>query len=846
MKNVQVFSVSPSIPAKLAFLEALSRNLWWSWSTDAFHLFLRINPQLWKQSGYCPMSFLNLVPQKRLEALVEDEAFMSHMERVRALYEEEVQVGKPAPGERTIAYFSLEYGIHESVRLYSGGLGALAGDHLKAASDMKLPLVAVGLMYRQGYFQQYLNNDGWQQEHYPENEVHHMPIGRALTDDGNEVVVQLPLPDGILHAAVWRLRVGRVPLFLLDSNIPENPHHYRAITGQLYGGDRQIRLRQELLLGIGGFRALRALGYSPNVFHLNEGHAGFLSLARIEYLTRELGVDIKTALEIVPRTSVFTTHTPVPAGNETFHQDLLFSHLNVLGKEMGLPAADVIAWCRPNGDTTSDPSMTVLGLRMSEYCNGVSRLHGEVARKMWAHLWPGRAQDEIPIGHITNGIHVASWLSGQNVELFDRYVGPGWRSHPGAHATIERLQYIPDEELWRTHELGRSRLVRMVREHAERQFAARNSSKAEIAQTKSLLDHDVLTIGFARRFATYKRANLLLLQPERLEALLTNDERPVQIVFAGKAHPADDHGKDFIRQIVHFARRPNVRRRIVFLENYDIGLARRIVQGVDIWLNTPRRPLEASGTSGMKAAVNGGLNVSVLDGWWCEGYASDCGWAIGAGEEYDDPMFQDNVDGQALYNVLENDIIPCFYERPNGELPQRWIQMMRNSMRMALRSFTSHRMVAEYVASFYQPALAAHDRLAAENWAEARRLVAQHERLSQLWKDVRIASPVVGVDISKLHVGDKFTLTTHVHLGDLRPDEVDVEVYYGPVNSENRIVHSHVDVVPQGESRGNGDYVYTHALECQRTGRFAFTSRITPRGDTWTHAMPGFITWADS
>jgi glycogen phosphorylase len=845
MKNVQLFNVCPAIPPQLAFLEKLSRNMWWTWSSDALQLFLRINPPLWKQSGYCPMSFLNLVPQKRLEALVEDEAFMSHMGRVERGFEEEVSAGKPEPGSHTLAYFSLEYGIHESVRLYSGGLGALAGDHMKAASDMKLPLVAVGLMYRQGYFQQYLNSDGWQQEHYPENEIHHMPIAKALDRDGKEVIVQVALPDGLLKATVWLLQVGRIPLFLLDANIPDNPHPYRSITDQLYGGDRRMRLRQELLLGVGGFRALTALGYNPRVFHINEGHAAFLTLARIEHLVKQEGLDLSTALEIIPRTAVFTTHTPVPAGNETFALDLLLPHLSVLGKEMGIAAEDIVAWSRSAGDVASEPSMTVLGLRMSEYCNGVSRLHGRVARTMWAHLWPGRAEDEVPVRHITNGIHVASWLSTQNVELFDRYVGPGWRTHPGAQTTIERLAHIPDEELWRTHELGRSRLVRMVREHAERQYAARNATKAEIAQTKTLLDHDALTIGFARRFATYKRATLLLRHPERLEELLTNEERPVQIVFAGKAHPADDHGKDFIRQIVHFARKANVRRRVVFLENYDIGLARRMVQGVDVWLNTPRRPLEASGTSGMKAAVNGGLNVSVLDGWWCEGYTADCGWAIGSGEEYDDPEFQDSVESQALFNLLENDVLPTFYDRADSEIPLRWIHMMRNSMRMGLLSFTSHRMVAEYETRFYRPALAAHETLAADNWDAARKLVAQHRRLEERWKDVRIASPVADADMSKLHVGDSFTLTTQVHLGDLRPDEVDVEIYYGPVNSENHIIRSHVDVVPEGTNIGNGDYSYRHVLPCQHTGRFAFTARVTPRDDTWTHAMPGFITWAN-
>jgi len=845
MHNVNVFTVSPAIPAELEFLETLARNLWWSWNNDAFQLLMRISPPLWKQSGYNAMTFLDLVPQKRLEALTQDEAFLAHMARVRTAFETAVPPGMEPATDRAIAYFSLEFGIHESMRIYSGGLGALAGDHLKAASDMNLPLAAIGLMYRQGYFQQFLNADGWQQEHYPETDMHHMPLDRAVTSDGRPLMLEIPLPDGILKACVWLLRVGRIPLYLLDTNVPDNPHQYRDITSQLYGGDRLMRLRQEMLLGIGGIQALTALGINPEIVHINEGHAAFLSLARIARLMQQHGIDLKTAREIVTRTTVFTTHTPVPAGNETFSQELLEPFFKTVETTLGLPADDIMDWCRAEGDQASEPCMTVLGLRMARFSNGVSRLHGAVARRMWAHLWPGRVHDEVPIGHITNGVHIASWLSSQNAELFDRYIGPDWRHHPGAASTTDRINHIPDEELWRAHELGRGRLVRAARERAERQYASRNAPPADVAKARAILDQNALTIGFARRFATYKRATLLLSDPDRLEALLSREDRPVQLVFAGKAHPADDHGKDFIRQLVHFARRPAVRARMVFLENYDIGIARRLVQGVDVWLNTPRRPLEASGTSGMKAAANGGINVSVLDGWWCEGYSPDCGWAIGAGEEYEDVEYQDSVEAQALYNILENEIVPAFYDRPDGDMPQRWIKMMRNSIKMALGRFSSHRMVAEYDSAFYEPAREAAAELAAADWKLARQLVRDHDRLRKLWGKVRIEQPETPVNLSKLHVGDSFRVSMRVHLGDLHQDEVDVEIYHGPVNSENRIVESHTTVVTEAEALGDGNYLYAHDLTCGTTGRFAFTGRVTPRGDTWRHLIPGFITWTD-
>ncbi len=850
MNRIQLFNVSPAVPEQLHFLEVLARNLWWCWNIDAIELFRRISPQYWRDLGHNPLLFLSTIPQERLEVMIEDDAFLQHLNAVQERFNASVSRPETEQPARTaphcIGYFSLEYGIHESLRLYSGGLGVLAGDHLKAASDLGLPLVAVGLLYRQGYFRQSLDGSGWQREHYPQNEIQNMPLSRALDANGDEVQVTVPLPDGELRAIVWRLDVGRIPLYLLDTTIPENPPEYAEITGRLYGGGRVTRLRQELLLGIGGYRALLRMGYHPHVCHINEGHAAFLNIARVAHLMEAKECTLDAATEIAARTNVFTTHTPVPAGNEYFDLEILKPHLTAIAKEIPVAPEKVISWgTDPSNEAGEELSMTVFGLRLARNSNGVSELHGMVARQMWRHLWPGKPDDEIPVTHITNGVHVPSWLSPDNLVLYDRYLGPQWRNHPNAPRTLRRIAQIPDEELWHAHELSRSRLVRTSRELLEKQLRGRHASRAQIAQSKSSLDHDALTIGFARRFATYKRATLLLRDPARFEALLTNEDRPVQFIFAGKAHPDDHDGKTFIQELVRFANNPKVRRRIVFLEDYDIYTARYMLQGVDVWLNTPRRPMEASGTSGMKAAVNGGVNVSILDGWWCEGYAPDCGWAIGTGEEFDNPEYQDAEECMALYNLLENEVVPCFYDRPFGELPTLWVKMMKASIRMGLSFFTSHRMVAEYSTRFYEPSFRSYEELTANHSKTAKTFVRQQKRLARLWKHVAVSFPVADRDTSTVHVSDEFTVTSTVSLGTLRPEEVDVEVYYGPVDPQNHIVKSHASRMELVEDLGEGVYVYSQRIPCERTGRYGFTARVVPDGTCWRGLMPGFITWAD-
>ncbi|MBN2301846.1 MAG: alpha-glucan family phosphorylase [Lentisphaerae bacterium] len=843
--RVQLFNVAPSFPDQLSFLEILSCNMWWSWNLEAIELFRRIDPKLWTVSGHNPSVFFSRIPQARLEALVDDDGFMSHYDQIREQFEAE-GIGDTAGRDKVIAYFSLEYGVHESLRFYSGGLGCLAGDHLKSVSDMRVNMVAVGLLYRDGYFQQYLNEDGWQQEAYVENELHKLPIRRARDGSGKPVQVSVKMPEGTLYADVWQLDIGKVPLFLLNANTMENSPIYREIGSQLYTADRTIRLRQELLLGIGGFRALIQLGYDPSICHMNEGHAAFVSLARIEHLMKTRNVNLDVAEEIVRRTNIFTTHTPVPAGNETFTVDLVKTHLSVLEEELGVPVETALSWGKwPNKDHQHELTMTILALRMAGCANGVSKLHGRVTRNMWRNLWPNRPEDEIPICHITNGIHVASWLSADNAALLDKYLGPEWRYNPSDKTLLNRIDTIPDEELWRAHELGRNRLVRSAREYGEKQMAARSATRAEISHIKSVLNHDVLTIGFARRFASYKRATLLLSNPDRLEALLTNEEHPVQIVFAGKAHPADDIGKNFIREIVHFAHHANVRQKVIFIENYDIQIARYMVQGADVWLNNPRRPQEASGTSGMKAAINGALHVSVLDGWWDEAYGAEVGWAIGGREEYINVEYQDEVESQALYNLLENEVIPCFYDRENGDTPRRWIEMMKASMQVALEYFTSYRMVSEYNRNFYQPMIQEAGSLIENDCEKARKLVARRQRLQTHWHSVHIAQPQTDRDISTLHVGDKFRVTVNATLGELRVDEVNIEVYYGPVTAVNDISESHVKPMEMIDDQGDGKFVFAQEVQCVQTGRYGLTARVTPTGEDWKSLIPGFLKWAD-
>ena len=848
MKNFQTYQVFPNIPLSLEFLEELSRNLWWCWNKDAIELFRRIDPALWVACERNPIAFLAQIPQNRFEQLAEDEGYLAHLERVKKDFHNRVlepvdQDENPYQPGDTIAYFSMEFGIHESLPLFAGGLGILSGDHLKAASNLELPLVGIGLMYQHGYFRQFLNPEGWQQEAYPETDLYKLPAERMRDEAGDDLKISVSGPDGPFQAVIWKMMIGRIPLYLLDTNIADNSAVNRELTSRLYAGDAKVRLAQEILLGIGGVRALSALGIKPKILHMNEGHSAFASLERLALTMVEHQIDLKTAMEIVPRTTVFTTHTPVAAGHDEFPVEMVKPYVQPFEESLGTSVDEILSWGQPEGASKDAPlSMFILALHMAAYCNGVSRLHGSVARKMWSFVWPQRPVEEVPISHITNGIHISSFISQEFAYLFDRTLGPDWYMGSRKPENIQHIDEIYDEELWRAHEMNHSRLVRTCREQLVKQYARRNAPGNVLEAVEAALDTEALTIAFARRFATYKRANLLLQDMDRLEAIINNKKRPVQFIFAGKAHPKDDEGKELIKRLFQFASRPAVASRIIFLEDYDMHLARHLLQGADVWLNTPRRPLEACGTSGMKAAVNGVLNVSILDGWWDEGYSEECGWRIGNGEEYEDHGYQDAIESQALYNILENEVIPCFYDRKAGNPPTCWIKKMKASMKMAMESFCSMRMVSEYESRYYIPSARRWDALVAEESNEAKKLAAQIKRLRSLWPNININSPMRQT-LGPYRVGDAFQVTSEIHLGELQADEVDVEIYYGNLKSLEEVSASHVEPMTVLEDRGNGNYLYGCDLICEVSGRFGYTVRVAPRGDERIKSTPRLLTW---
>jgi len=707
------FTVTPSLPSKLRPLGELAYNLWWSWNQDATDLFRKFAPDLWESTCQNPVLILGTVSHGRLRELANDKEFLINLEYVCAKFDEYMgnkqtwfERTQRTAGETRIAYFSAEFGLTGCLPIYSGGLGILAGDHLKSASDLGLPIVGVGLLYQEGYFSQYLRGDGRQGESYPSNDFHNMPIQLQRQKDGAPVTIKVPCSTRQVVAQVWRAQVGHIPLFLLDTNLPANSARDRLITNRLYGGDLNMRLCQEIVLGIGGIRALNAMEILPTICHMNEGHTAFATLERIRIMMSQYGLSFAKAREVVSASSLFTTHTSVPAGIDRFPAKLMDRYFCDYYPLLGLSRDDFLALGRQNPVDEGEPfSMPVLALRLAAQANGVSKLHGEVSRRLWQSVWPDLSEDEVPITSVTNGVHLSSWVSGDTIEpLLDQYLGKNWREDSLNPDVWQRIDDIPDEELWRAHEQCRERLVAIARQRLRAQLQQQGVPSSEIKMADEVLDPKALTIAFTRRFAEYKRPTLILHDAERLLHLLTNRDRPVQIVLAGKSHPDDKIGKELIRQIVRFAKRKELRRQIVFIEDYDITLARYLVQGADIWLNTPRRPLEACGTSGMKAAANGVLNMSTLDGWWAEAYHPDIGWAIGRGEEYEDYEYQDEVESQSIYDLLEKEIIPLFYDRDDDGLPREWIRRMKATMRTICPEFSSARMVREYCQQFYTPA----------------------------------------------------------------------------------------------------------------------------------------------
>jgi starch phosphorylase len=849
MPRVYRFEVSPRLPARLQRLHEVALNLRWSWDHPTIELFRSLDRDLWEETGHNPRLMLGRIDQKRLSELEVDEAFLAQLDRVaKDLDEYRSTAGwfrraHPGAHDIVIAYFSAEFGLTECIPNYAGGLGILAGDHLKSASDLDLPLVGVGLLYQGGYFRQYLNADGWQQETYPVNDFYNLPITPENSPEGIPLQVSVEFPGRLVHARIWRAQVGRIPLYLLDTNVAGNSPEDRKVTGALYGGDRELRIQQEIVLGIGGLRALRLLGIRPTVCHMNEGHSAFLGLERAHMAMKDFGLAYPEARQLSSAGNVFTTHTPVPAGFDRFDLALVRKYFSEYAQDLGLRFEQLMQYGQQNHDANEPLNMAFLASRHSAYTNAVSRLHGEVTRKMVHVMWKGYPLQEVPIGYVTNGIHTRSWISMEMNALLTRYLGPRWAEEPGDRIW-QRVDRIPDEELWRAHQIRRERLIHYARARLGQQLSNRGASDTEIAAAGVALDPEILTIGFARRFASYKRATLLLRDGTRLRKILSHPERPVQILVAGKAHPHDSEGKELIRQIIHYARDLDVRHRMVFLEDYDISVARYLVEGVDVWLNTPRRPNEASGTSGMKLLANGGLNLSILDGWWDEGYDREVGWAIGRGEEYDNPDYQNQVESEALFNLLENDVVPLFYQRDAIGLPRGWIAKMKASIRKLSPVFSTNRMVAEYTDRFYIPAHNRHLHLASDGASRVHALVAWRKRVSETGSEVKIVRIDTASD-NHAEIGAWMKVSAQVELGRLSADDVRVQIYHGPVSPEGVITSAQtVDLTHCGAAGGLN--LYEGGFECTYSGSCGLSVRVVPFHEDALipYEMP-WVQWAE-
>jgi glycogen phosphorylase len=844
----RVFTVVPTIPPALNALVDLAYNLRWTWDHQTTALFRRLDPARWEATNHNPVLLLRTTDQARLDELARDQGYRRELAGAAAELAAYLDTD-PAEqaGRARVGYFSAEFGLAECLPIYSGGLGILAGDHLKAASDLNLPLTGIGLFYHNGYFQQRLRPDGWQEEHYPTNDPDALPVRPALGADGAQVRFTLAFPGRDLHARVWLVEVGRISLYLLDTDVEENSPADRAITGRLYGGDRDMRIRQELLLGIGGLRALDLLGLRPEVCHMNEGHAAFLSLERIRQLIVEHGLSFGEARAMAAAGLVFTTHTPVAAGHDAFEPGLVDYYLGDYYRELGLSRTEFMALGRQHPHDESEPfSMTILALHLASRSNGVSLLHGGLSRHLWGSVWPGLSEPEVPIDSVTNGVHLKTWAAPEFDDLYERVEIPTeWSGALEAVPRNRAIDEVPARELWERHERLRAELVHFVRARLASQLARQGAGPTEVSRAVEALDPKALTIGFARRFAEYKRGTLLLRDPARLQRLVNDANRPVQFIFAGKAHPSDNGGKELLRQIYQLSRSDELRGKIVVLEEYDMGVARRMVQGVDVWLNTPRRPMEASGTSGMKAAANGALQVSTLDGWWDEAYRPGMGWGIGDRRTYEDPSYQDYLESNSLYDLLEREVVPLFYEREASGLPDGWVARMKASMGSLPQVFTSERMVSEYASRFYDPAGVDVRRLAADDLAPTREVAAWTARVREQWPSVHI--PWVREVQPTLASGAKFDVEADVALGGLEPSEVSVCLAYGPLDGEDALVNPTVVPLEVDGSKGDGVYRFVaRNVHGERSGRHGYAIRVTPvhPGLSVPFSL-GLVRWSD-
>ncbi|MCX8051434.1 MAG: alpha-glucan family phosphorylase [Chlorobi bacterium] len=830
VRPLKIFTVSSVIPGELSFLERLAYNFWWSWNRKAESLFSTIDPTRWERLRRNPVRLLKETSQERFRQLVNDGAYRRAIEEVEREFDSYLNAQPAVVWKHSgpIAYFCAEYGISECFQNYSGGLGVLAGDHLKTASDVGLPMVAIGLLYQQGYFHQHVTYNGWQQENFLDYDFSLLPIVRVADSEGKPLKVRVELPDGDVVAQVWKADVGRVPLYLLDTNIADNHDNpsYQNITDQLYGGTHETRIMQEMLLGIGGMRVLSALGIEPSVIHVNEGHAAFCTIERTRQLSRQFRISFYDAAEIVRAQTCFTTHTPVPAGNEIFSLELMETYFARYRPLLGIEWDDLFRLGQSNGGHREEGfSMTILGLRMSNHRNGVSRLHGAVARAMWHGLWDHVPTDEVPIASITNGVHALTWTSSDFAALYDRVLGLQWRERPHDPTLWEAIAAIPDAEVWSVHTRRRLRLLESVRQHIAQRSGYYDDEHRQRAI--AALHPNCLIIGFARRFATYKRSDLLFRNWERLASIVRNPSRPVVILLAGKAHPQDIASKEMMQRILSGIRSAGLENHIIFLEDYDLGIARALVKGVDVWLNTPRRPYEASGTSGMKAALNGVLHCSVLDGWWAEAASGDNGFTIGGEETFASTDEQDMHESESLYQLLENDIVPMFYERDAAGVPRRWVQRMKTAIATLAAQYTSHRMLDEYRLAFYDPAAELGTELSKEQGRAAQELYKWKSELPSRWKALRLVALDIP-DTDFCHVGEPIPVRLVLDCGSMKPDELLVQVYYGPISSHGKFLRAYTTNLPCVQMDGKvATFEGTYTVS--ESGQHGVAIRVLPR-----------------
>ena len=828
-------TVNPQLPKKIEKLSEISNNLWWSWNTEFLKLFKKIDIDLWEKIGKNPVKFLKQVDQEKLENIAEDSEFLREYNKNVENFEGYINsnntwFNKTYPENKNdlIAYFSAEYGLDEILPIYSGGLGILSGDHLKSSSDLGLPLVAIGLLYKNGYFHQKINNVGMQETEYHNIDLNNLPIIPVKKETGEDLIISVKMPNSKVYLKVWKISVGRINLYLLDSDIEENSEEYRGITLRLYGGDQEMRIRQEIVLGIGGVTVLKELGIAPTVYHMNEGHSSFLVLELIKNVMQDKKVSFNIARDIVTSKTVFTTHTPVPAGNDIFPTTLVEKYFKDFWKKLGLSKEEFLELgMKPKEENKTTFNMGILALKIAGKKNGVSKLHGAVSRELFGDIWPEITPNESPITYVTNGVHTCTWLAPTLKELYNKYLTPFWQDKMHLNETWEKINNIPDRELWNDHQLRKQKLLNLVKQNVTNRLKRYGMHYDEIKEITSKLNPNALTIGFARRFATYKRATLIFKDLERITQILNDESKPVQLIFAGKAHPKDIEGQNLIKRIHEISMMPQFKGKIFLLEGYDMAMARHLISGVDVWLNNPRRPMEASGTSGEKASVNGVVNFSILDGWWAEGYNQKNGWAIGTNAEYYSYEEQDIADSDSIYSILENKIIPAYYNKKD-EISEEWIRYMKNSIISTGGNYSMARMITDYTKKLYIPLCNLTNK-----YFNNLELVTEYNRIKNdlysNWNDIQITQNN-NLDNISIDAGKNIEVSCNVKLPNINVENIEAQVYYGKILDNGTI--ENISIIPMNLVNSNDDekvYTYNAKIELKTGGNYGYTFRVMPK-----------------